>query len=248
MTEEAERKRGTSEVAPIGDSLSWSELTIRLETLPDGREVIVFGDVEELSELVHQQGENTAGFLGTCGLVSVEGILRRMGIETSETAVVEYAREHGLCYSEGSPEMNGGTSIFDQVLLLRDHGVGAFIDAGDSTSRLAMRIEEGRGVIAEVNAGVLWDRAEYYGEGSANHAIVVTGTARDPNSGDLSGFFINDSAMPPGGRFVDVETMRAAFVDAGGLCVCTDALNRREPTTMFGAAPVQNGTGPRFHF
>jgi hypothetical protein len=213
--------RGTpeqaSELPPI------REVPVLLDKLPDGREVVIHGDVPRLADHVHRQGENDRGFRGTCGLCSIEGILKQFGFDVSENKIVDYAADHGLCETHGPPEACGGTTLFDQVLLLRDFGVGAFVDVGDSLERLASRVEEGRGVIAEVNAGVLWDRAEYYGEGQANHAIVITGTARDPKTNQLLGFFINDSGVPSAGRFVDAQTMQWAFVEAGGLSVCTDA-------------------------
>jgi hypothetical protein len=100
--------------------------------------------------------------------------------------------------------------------------VPARVETAVSLEGLAARVEEGRSIIAEVDAGVLWDDASYFGWGLPNHAITITGVARDPATGEIQGFFINDSAAPDSGRFVDAETMGVAFELVGGVAVTTE--------------------------
>jgi hypothetical protein len=74
----------------------------------------------------------------------------------------------------------------------------------------------------EVDAGVIWDNPSYSNWlGLPNHAITVTGVARDPMTGDVQGFYINDSGTGKAAQFVDVSTMREGWEQAGGTQVVT---------------------------
>ena len=197
----------------------------KLAILPDGREALVIGDPEKLSEYNHLQGNNSLGFQQTCGLVACEDVLNQFGIEVTEDDVVKYAVANNLCYVTRDPSLSGGTTTYSQVELLRGYDIPAHVESKDSLDYLASNIQEGKAVIAEVNAGVLWDDPNAYGNGAANHAVVVTGVARDPETQKILGFFINDSGVPPlgdSGRFVDTETMKTAWSEPGGICVVTD--------------------------
>jgi hypothetical protein len=61
------------------------------------------------------------------------------------------------------------------------------------------------------------------GHGQANHAITITGIARDPYDGALFGFYINDSGDGQSGQFVSAQLMTSAFEHEGGFCVVTDS-------------------------
>lgn len=207
------------------DADPWGDVPHYVDVLPDNTEVLVVGDVERFRDCNHKQGANELGFLGTCGLVSCEDVLRQFGIETTETAIVNYAARHGLCEISATPPECGGTTEYSQARLLTELGVPAHAEFGNSQEQLAQYIEEGRGAIIEVNAGELWDSPEHLGFGEMNHAVVVTGVARNTITGEIEGFFINDSGRGyPGdsGRFVDADVMRYAWEAAGGTCVVTD--------------------------
>jgi hypothetical protein len=83
-----------------------------------------------------------------------------------------------------------------------------------------------------VNAGVLWSEPRVLGHGQANHAVTVTGIARDRFDGALQGFYVNDSGTGDSGKFVSTHLMTTAFEHTGGFCVVTDATHSaREATT-----------------
>lgn len=209
----------------LKDADPWVDVPRYLDVLPDNTEVLVIGDVERFRECNHKQGANEFGFLGTCGLVSCEDVLRQFGIDATEASVVEYAARHGHCDITATPPECGGTTEYSQARLLTELGVPAHAEFGDTQEQLAQYIEEGRGAIIEVNAGELWDSPEHFGFGELNHAVVVTGVARDPATGEIEGFYINDSGRgypSDSGRFVDVNVMRHAWEAAGGTCVVTD--------------------------
>jgi len=200
------------------------------DVLNDGTEVLAVGDVATASDMVHGQGDNPFGYRGTCGLCSCEGLLRQFGHEVTEAQVVERAIEKDLCvhtehFGSTSADQCGGTSAADQAMLLRDFGLPAHVEMHGDLGVLAEHVAEGRGVIVEVNAGLLWDSPLYYEDGKANHAIVVTGVAASPTTGEIKGFYINDSGVPPdgdAGRFVSRSLMEDMWTHGGGQCVVTD--------------------------
>jgi hypothetical protein len=211
-----------------GERFPFGEVPTYLDALPEsGREIVVVGDVEGCKELNHRQGDNPYGFRGTCGLVSCEDVLRQFGVDVNEGDVVRHAITGGLCSVSDSPENSGGTTVEWQARILSDGGVPARPVAEADLSDLSGWIAEGRGIIVEVNAGELWNDPNAYDGGYANHAIVVTGVAMNPSSGELEGFFVNDSGRGfPGdsGRFVSVDLMQRAWGDTGGAAVVTDAV------------------------
>lgn len=198
------------------------DVPFHLDVLPDGREAVVIGDPEGYRRFNHQQGDNPYGFYGTCGLVSCEDILRQFGVEITESDIVRYAAQRGLCVIDGPSEQLGGSSPMTQAELLSDLGVPAQVEVHGNLERLAARIESDRGVIICMNAGVLWNDATYYGQGGANHAVVVTGVARDPSSGAIQGFFINDSGTGKSAEFIDAATMQLGWLNMGGTAVVTN--------------------------
>lgn len=194
-----------------------------LEYGSDGSVALRVGDVESYEQFAHFQGENDLGYQGTCGIVACEAVLRGMGVETSEAELVQSALDIGCCYVGVDPAHSGGTSAWDQAELLTDHGVAAVCDLGLSIDDLASRVEQGRGVIAEVNCGVLWNSPGDYDHGGNNHSIAVTGVARNVVTNEIQGFYINDSGRPDDQtQFVSADLMREAFEEAGGVAVYTN--------------------------
>ncbi|GJD19175.1 hypothetical protein RIVM261_041310 [Rivularia sp. IAM M-261] len=198
------------------------------DVLSDGRETVIIGDVEKSKDFVTPQGDNPYDFRGTCGLVSVAGVLRQFGQEhITEADVVKYAVEHRppLCDVSNNMDFSGGTTMEQQAKLLGDAGVSARPERLGSLDALAECVSEGRGVIIQVNAGRLWNNdPQSFDNGQANHAIVVTGVAKDPNTGEIQGFFINDSGAPNAdrGKFIDANQMQDAWVSTGAQAVVTE--------------------------
>ncbi len=217
---------------------AWQETAVPTEfksyrdITPEGREVWVGGDPRGCEQFNHLQGDNTFGYKGTCGLVSCEDILNQFGQRVTEDEIVAYARKNDLCEHSRwleltAPDMCGGTTPEWQAQILRDYGVPARVEYHGSLAQLADDVAQNRGVIIEANAGVLWDEPNAYDDGAANHAVVVTGVARDVDTQAIVGFYINDSAPPASGRLVSVETLQEAWLQArgpygGGCCVVTE--------------------------
>jgi len=196
----------------------------------DGQDYVVTGDVAGTAADSHLQGDNEFGYQGDCGLVSSENILDSFGIDVSENDVVKFAIDNNLCDTgtgtgSDDPSMLGGTSVEGQAEVLTDMGVPAHGETGGTLEDLAANIENGHGVIAEVDAGVIWNDPNSSGNGQANHAIVVSGVVRDPATGQIEGFYVNDSGAGEAGKFYDAATFEKAWTETGGNSVVTDVVH-----------------------
>lgn len=215
------------EVPELKEIQELSEVKVQMDFLPDGREAIIIGDPEGCRQLNHRQGDNPFGFQGTCGLVACEQILNQFGLKVSETDITAHALQRGQCCVGQEPGFSGGTTAYSQSQILSDYGVPAHVENLSDLESLSFMVEQGHGIIAEVNAGVLWNDARAWDNGGMNHAIVITGVARNPDSGNIEGFFINDSgrsSLVDSARFVDSSTMQACWLGTGGNCVVTDLI------------------------
>jgi hypothetical protein len=200
------------------------ELKGELFELPDGREALLVGDPECSKDYFHRQGDNEFGCKGDCGLVSCGDVLNQFGQQVSENDVVRFALENGYCQIvPGSPEMSGGTSLLDQVEVLKSFGVPAHLEIGGSLEGVADRIADGHGVIIEVNAGELWDDPAYYDGGDANHAITITNVAFDPATGEVEGVFVDDSGAGQFHHFLPADhAALRGWIANGAPSVVTD--------------------------
>jgi hypothetical protein len=192
--------------------------------LPDDRPSVIIGDVRGSAAFNHRQGDNPDHDRGDCGIVSCADVLSQFGMRMTETeAFLHAARCHELHVVPGRPDESGWTLPAEQAALLTDYGVPAHAEQAQPVERLAVAVQHGHGVIAMVNAGVLWSDPDALGHGQANHAVTVTGVARDPYDGALLGFYINDSGNGQSAQFVSMHLMTTAFEHEGGFCVVTDS-------------------------
>ena len=205
-------------------------------TLENGETVKVTGEVDAFKELNHQQGE-VPGFEGTCGLCSVQCVANQFGLQNeaggkiSEEDIVKLASDNNpsLCVTDSTSESNGGTSLSDQQELLERLGIPAHVETDMNMEQLAQQVDQGKGVITGVNADELWGQNPHNSINllpRPNHAVSVIGTARNPGTNELRGFFINDSGNNEGnigsGRFVSTADMLFSWQNHGTGCVVTD--------------------------
>jgi Peptidase_C39 like family len=198
----------------------------QLDMFSDGEPTVTIGNVGEYAAFNHQQGDNPYGITEDCGLVSSQDVLNQFGVPVTESDVVTHALQNGECqYEPNDIPDSGGTSAEQQAQILSDYGVPAHADSGQSMEQLAGEVEQGHGVIASVNAGVLWGQPQYVEGGGDNHAVTVTGVARDPDTGAIQGFYINDSGTGKSAEFIPAATMEKAWQDTGGVSVVTDSVH-----------------------
>lgn len=180
------------------------------------------------SNMDFEQGDNPFNASGNCGLVSICNLLRRAGIDVSETEVTKCAIDSGLCdYNPlGIASNNGGTTMEMRRDVLNKFGVASDIypsEKGGSLERIADAVDTGHGVLISVNAGELWEcddgSAPVFGHPVSNHCVTVTGIARDAGTGEIAGVFIADSGRGlPGDscRYLSVEKFNAVYTDVYG--------------------------------
>lgn len=196
-----------------------------------GRTVERIGDIEKARAIYEKQGQNELGYTGTCGLATIAGLLRMLGVEVTENDIVKYAQENDLClWRDQPPYFQGATTIPQQRAILAAAGVPTItIDADDGLSldRVAQAVESGQLVLAGLNAGNLWREEiggsegeqahrNHYQDGQANHAVAVVGVARDVHTHEITGFYINDTGVGShslgAGQFISAETMHKALI------------------------------------
>lgn len=211
-------------------------LPMELSTeVPDMEKAIICGDPISLGDILdHQQGyDNPYGSFGTCGPTSIANICVIGGRDVTEPEVVEYAMENNLCIKNDDKFHGGGTSIGQQIALLDHFGFPSHCELANEAAtpdRLAAVIEGGHGVLLGLNSGVLQDREwKIYndnGEITATHAVCLTGTVRDADTGDLVGFYLCDSSgqtPEPGRTFVPMDKFLKSYSEIkGGFAVITD--------------------------
>lgn len=91
-----------------------------------------------------------------------------------------------------------------------------------SLNEIARYVEQGHGVNISVNAGYAWNSPMNISDGSINHSILVTGTAYDPDTGELKGLYVCDSGLTQQDSkayFLSVERLQDCYVDAPGACM-----------------------------
>jgi Peptidase_C39 like family len=216
---------------PVTDWGEFTDVPRHLDVLPNGSETLVIGDPEGCKDFNHKQGDNDLGFQNDCGLVSCQDVLRQFGILVTESDIVHHAVENGECQIADNPETSGGSSLQEQANLLTDYGIPAYAESGYSLEDLASQVEHGHGTIAAVNSGALWNDPGSYDNGEPNHAITITGVARDPYTNQIQGFYINDSAPPESAEFVKADAMEIAWLPYGiGGCLVTGPVLPHIPT------------------
>lgn len=184
--------------------------------LPNGHIANIFDHPNELAvKLYSSQGNNSYKMDGTCSLVSSANILIISGREISEQQIVDYARNNNLCSNTGGTDPR----FIRLTSLWKYFGMTSTTSFNNSAESLATIVESGRGVVISVDSDVLWDQGSQNYYSQVDHAITVTSTARDVQTGELIGFYICDSGRcspDDGGRFVSIQLMNDAHFNAVG--------------------------------
>ena len=206
-----------------GDAAEAKALEPERVEVPGVGEVLVGGCPFEVEDqLDDHQGDNFLNAGGDCGVVSVVNIARLFGVNCTEDDAILKAVQNRLCeYSTANDAAdNGGTSYLNRQALLAEYGISttAFEGKRLSPEQIARLAEAGHLVNLSANAGYLWGDPDYIDDGSSNHSVVVTGSARDPETHELVGLFICDSGVPgkSSAVFVPVDVLDRAYTRAPG--------------------------------
>jgi hypothetical protein len=157
--------------------------------IPSGDGTSIFDSPVETGAALDANQGKVAGFGGTCGLVSCVNVLRMAGKKATEQEIVTYASRSGLC-SKGDTcaGNNGGTHCYQIQAVLSHYGVSSELRPC-TINNIAIAVSEGRGVIALIDAGKLWNNPDF---NCGLHAITITSVKKD-FAGNILGFYVCDS-------------------------------------------------------
>jgi hypothetical protein len=159
------------------------------------------GDPESDKQYVDVQGDNALGKSNTCAVVAQEMIMDKFAGRRDaydETALVRESIDRGWS------DADGGSIPFLVGELAKAHGFRAENKPLSDITELVKRLESGEEAVVGVNGGMLWNDPTAMGDGSANHAVWVTGAKVKETNGqiELITVFINDSGS---GKSIEVD-------------------------------------------
>ena len=184
--------------------------TARVNALRHQGKTRTIGDpVKRAAYVYHQEGS-------TCGLGAQIQVLADAGLVAANPAALKAKEDelfrraqrlHFFNGSSGDPERreNGGTPN-QHVGDLLDMPVRKNFAATDA--ELFEAVKGGRMIIVGADAGRLWNNRKYR---DAGHFVAITGAEVDRKSGEVLGYYINDTGTNEGGRFVTLKQFNAAW-------------------------------------
>lgn len=161
---------------------------------------------------------------GNCGIQSSgEVIAAATGDKPDERELLDESVKDGnaddvflgrfrrAVFDEHNPD-SGGTSPMQRQAILAKHGVESEVER-TTKDNLAKAIRDNKGIVVNVDAGVLWDDPQALGGG---HAIAVYDGDFDEN-GNLTHVYVNDTGAGQQGRKMTIDDfMDAANAKKGG--------------------------------
>ena len=160
---------------------------------------------------------STAQSTNNCGLESSRQVMNQStGGNATEAQLFNQATTTASAARPGGniATANGGTWPATQAELLTSSGVPAAAGQANATN-VALAMSQGRGAIANVDAGALWPTTHGISPGTGSwHAVTVTGVEFDDN-GRAVAYHINDTG-PQAGPNCNVRVPAATFEGAMG--------------------------------
>lgn len=141
----------------------------------------VFDSPKQLSQMLDiQQGKS--GLSGSCGICSVENVVRISGVKATEESVYKSAYVNALC------TIQGGTTPESRKALLETYGIHSTLEK-QSIENITAAVSSGRIVILSVDARKLYHLG---GIQTRLHAIVATSVSVN-EKGEVTEVTICDS-------------------------------------------------------
>jgi uncharacterized Zn-binding protein involved in type VI secretion len=170
-----------------------------------GAGTVLIGDFAAVSSMNIFPGQQN---YGNCGVQSSQQIIHQAtGDNPSEDAILKAALDGGYADDSDVDFERGSTSASDREDLLRTYRVDSHVVHNPSKEDLAEALKDNRGVIANVDAGELWNDEAYRGGG---HAVLVS--EGDFNEqGELTHVYINDTGTGQQGQRIAIDEMMSAM-------------------------------------
>jgi hypothetical protein len=193
------------------------------------------GNPEQKVPLVFEQ------YNGTCGIAALTQYMQAHGQKVTVQELSKISRDKGISdFSGDNPNMWGGTYSGAEGRAAQTYGYhsddsfwmtfppGAKANKSDPTydgyikryqsqdqKRLEDAIRANRGAVVSVATNVLWGPSISQGPAHSDHYIYVTGEEINSSTHKILGYYINDSGVGEGGRFVDAKTFLRAWIYGG---------------------------------
>ena len=127
---------------------------------------------------------------GNCGVQACQQIIRQAtGVNFPEKELLSFALEGGFAMKSPNPAWHGETNALSRQALLKAKGIASSIIDEPTHEQLATALREKKGIIAGLNADVLWGKEP---PESGGHAVFITHGEFD-EQGALTHVFINDT-------------------------------------------------------
>ncbi|WP_022821994.1 type VI secretion system tube protein TssD [Hymenobacter norwichensis] len=127
---------------------------------------------------------------GNCGVQACQQIIRQAtGVNFPEKEILSFALEGGFAVKSPNPAWHGETNALSRQALLKAKGIASSIIDEPTHEQLATALREKKGIIAGLNADVLWGKVPPQAGG---HAVLIT--HGDFNEqGELTHVYVNDT-------------------------------------------------------
>lgn len=158
--------------------------------------------------LVHEQEGDTCAVVTQQQVLTAYGLVKGDKPKEMEVSLRDEAVSKGYFQHGTSPQYSGS--------LLVDHGMIIAKREDTKAADLDKVLLTGKPAIVGVDARHLWGMEDY--DRPLGHSILVTGVEVSKVSGQILGYYYNDSgsAPPKGGGFITAEKFRESFESRGG--------------------------------
>jgi len=150
-----------------------------------GLGTVLIGDLNMAAAAAVFPGQQN---FGNCGIQSAEQLIHQAtGTAVPENTILQVALTNGWAQNSATNSQRGGTGANSRQSILNNYGVGSQIQT-TTPQNISDALVERRGIITNVEAGVLWGRRRRLG----GHAITVVDGDWD-DTGNLTHVYINDT-------------------------------------------------------
>ncbi len=192
------------------------------------------GNPEQKVPLVFEQ------YNGTCGIAALTQYMQAHGQKVTVQELSKISQDKGISdFSGDDPGTWGGTysgaegraaqlygyhsddsfwmTFEPETINKSDPNYDGYIQRyqREDQKRLDEAIRRHQGAIVSVAAKVLWGPSMVRGPAATDHYVYVTGEEINASTHKILGYYINDSGMGEGGRFVDTKTFLRAWIYGG---------------------------------
>lgn len=145
---------------------------------------------------------------GNCGVQSSQQIIHQAtGENPDENTILNVALAGGHATNSAKKHARGGSSAKQRQALLKEYGVASTVIKNPTKADLADALKNNKGIVANVDAGTLWNNRNYDGGG---HAITITEGDFDEH-GELTHVYINDTGTGKQGQRLSADEMMRAM-------------------------------------